>query len=185
MMKRFLSFIQQIKNSTKIAVKSLLNSIRLDTRSTTGSNLRNILLKTGKIHIEDLVPNDVLMLEYHPMQEQNEWKVPMILELIEIKQGQLSIPQFDDAEVDEIISFLCVSWCSPLSLLPTFRGFCQRFDPCSHKKYWSYPNIVHNLIFHACLMMIEIQIYIYNNITLSEKQDQAVARRIDGKSCQI
>ena len=109
MMKRFLTFIQQIRNSNKIACKSLLDSILLDTRSTTGSNLRNILLKTDRPHVYELVPNDVLELKYHPIEEKEIWRLPIIQELIEAKQHQFDIFQFTDAEVEEMLYFLCVS----------------------------------------------------------------------------
>ena len=46
--KRFLSFLDQIRKSSKSASNFLFNSILLDARSTTDSNLRNILLRTDK-----------------------------------------------------------------------------------------------------------------------------------------
>ena len=49
--KRFLTFLDQIRNSNKSASKFLLNTILFDTRSTTGSNLRNILLKIDKTRL--------------------------------------------------------------------------------------------------------------------------------------
>ena len=49
LIKRFLLFLQQIRNSSKIACKFLLETICLDTRSTTGSNLRRILLLTESL----------------------------------------------------------------------------------------------------------------------------------------
>ena len=55
---RFLTFIEQIRQSNKSATKFILNSIHLDARSTTGSNVRNILLETDKASISDLSPND-------------------------------------------------------------------------------------------------------------------------------
>ena len=61
---RFLSFLQQIRNSSKAASKFLLDSILLDDRSTTGSNLRNILLLTDKADVSQLVPNDAFFLHF-------------------------------------------------------------------------------------------------------------------------
>ena len=62
MLKRFLAFLQQIRNSDKEASKFLLESIYEDTNSITGSNLRNILLMTGKAtvwwHIQPEVPSN-------------------------------------------------------------------------------------------------------------------------------
>ena len=54
LMKRFLSFLCQIRQSNKSASKFLLETILLDARSTTGSNLRNILLETKKANIHEL-----------------------------------------------------------------------------------------------------------------------------------
>ena len=76
MLKRFLAFLQQIRNSDKEASKFLLESIYKDTNSITGSNLRNILLMTGKATVSELVPDDVSSLQYHPMPEDEMWKVP-------------------------------------------------------------------------------------------------------------
>ena len=108
MMKRFLNFVQQIKKSSKKASKFLLESIQHDARSITGSNLRNILLKTDKTSIQDLVPNDTLNIEYHPIQEDEKWKVSFIQELIEAKNSNLEVVDFTDDELDEIMEFLCV-----------------------------------------------------------------------------
>ena len=48
LVKRFLSFIVQVKKSSKIMPQHILNTIQHDVRSTTGSNLRNILLLSPK-----------------------------------------------------------------------------------------------------------------------------------------
>ena len=56
LVKRFLSFIAQIEKSVKIVPKQLLNCIRSDVRSTTGKNLRKILLLTEKSNVQFLNP---------------------------------------------------------------------------------------------------------------------------------
>ena len=66
LIKRFLGFVSQIENSKKIIPNILLQTIRRDCRSTTGSNLRNILLLTGKDDISELVPSDVAQMVYQP-----------------------------------------------------------------------------------------------------------------------
>ena len=63
-MKRFLSFLSQVNKSTKLLPKLLLNLVNNDARSTTGSNLRNIRLLTGKDRVEDLKESDVARYEY-------------------------------------------------------------------------------------------------------------------------
>ena len=103
LMKRFLNFVQQIKKSSKEASKFLLESIEHDARSITGSNLRNILLKTDKARIHDMVPNDALNIKYHPIKEEENWKVTMIEEIIEAKNNNIEVVDFT-----EIMEFLCV-----------------------------------------------------------------------------
>ena len=65
----FLSFLSQIKNSDKAAPKVLLECIKHDMISITGSNLRNMLLLTEKDNITDLVVSDVEKMEYHELSE--------------------------------------------------------------------------------------------------------------------
>ena len=109
LIKRFLTFLAQIRNSNKSASKFLLESILHDTNSTTGSNLRNILLKTDKSDVIELVPNDAFQLKYHQIEDHETWKVPLIKEIIETKQEQLEIFNFTNDDIDDMLNFLCTS----------------------------------------------------------------------------
>ena len=64
MIKNFLSFILQIQRSSKIVPNVILEQIKFDVRSVTGSNLRNILDLTDKDSIEDLRPSDAMRIRY-------------------------------------------------------------------------------------------------------------------------
>ena len=94
LMKRFLSFIQQIENSPKLLPNLLLRTIRNDSRSTTGSNLRNILLLTSKYDSVMLVPSDALEIEFLPVPEEDTWKINLVKELIDVKWGEAFIADF-------------------------------------------------------------------------------------------
>ena len=107
LVKRFLTFLQQIRNSNKSASKFLLESILHDTNSTTGSNLRNILLITDKSDVRDLLPSDASQLKYFPMDANENWKLPLIKEMIDTKQQQLEISNFTDDDLEEMLIFLC------------------------------------------------------------------------------
>ena len=74
------TFLEQIRKSTKLATKSLLNTILLDSRSTTGSNLLNILLRMDKSSMHDLVPSDDTTIDYHPihLRRYGEYHLSMI-----------------------------------------------------------------------------------------------------------
>ena len=109
LMKRFLNFVQQIENSPKVLPKLLLETIRNDSRSTTGSNLRNILLLTRNYDISKLVPHDALEIQYEPIQKENEWKIDMTKELIDVKWGEAGIENFSTTEIDDILEHICTS----------------------------------------------------------------------------
>ena len=109
LIQRFLKFIRQIRNSNKKSTKFLLNAIMEDTSSTTGSNLRNILIQTSKFSIHDLVPNDALSIEYHPIAFSDKWKVQFISEIIHIKHKQLNIMNLTEEDLEEMLTILCVS----------------------------------------------------------------------------
>ena len=82
LIKRFLSFLDQIRKSSKSASKFLFNSSLLDPRSTTGSNLRDILLRPDKTCIADLNPNDAFQIQYHPIKPEEKWRLPFINDII-------------------------------------------------------------------------------------------------------
>ena len=61
---RFLSFLQQIEKSRKNVPKQLLAFIKYDVRSTTGSNLRNILHLTNLTDIKEITRSNLKELKY-------------------------------------------------------------------------------------------------------------------------
>ena len=109
LIKRFLTFLDQIRKSDKTASKFLLETIYKDARSTTGANLRNILLRTNKTDVCQLVPNDAFDVHYHPISSVDEWRVPFIMELIDAKNDQLNISNIADDDLEEMLSALCTS----------------------------------------------------------------------------
>ena len=109
LLKRFLGFLSQVKNSSKKLPGLLLNIVKHDTRSTTGSNLRNILLLTGKHKIEDLNDSDVNNYCYAPVESEDLWKINMVREIIDVKAGQQNVDNFSEEELEEILNFLCTT----------------------------------------------------------------------------
>ena len=109
LMKRFLGFIQQIEKSPKLLPNILLQAVKRDCRSTTGSNLRNIMLLTTKDDITKLVPSDALEILYQPVLGESEWKVDMLMELIDVKHGQYEVENLSATEVEDILQYICTS----------------------------------------------------------------------------
>ena len=63
-----------------------------DVRTVTGQNLRNILLLTNKLHVDQLDPSIVSTLEYHKKDEQETWRTSLVKELVDLKHGDLVNP---------------------------------------------------------------------------------------------
>ena len=112
LVKRFLTFIEQIWKSNKSASKFLLDTILHDTGSTTGSNLRNILLQIDKTDVSELCPQDAYQLTYHQIPQEEQWRLPFIEDIIEAKNGQMLISNILDSDLDEMLSVLCTTWFS-------------------------------------------------------------------------
>ena len=110
LIKKFLGFINSIKKSSKPVLKHLFNMVKLDVRTTTGSNLRNILLMTDLQSVDDLKPNMVNKLKHNHIMEEDKWRVGIIREIMDMKNGTMVIPaDWSEEELDEILNFACVS----------------------------------------------------------------------------
>ena len=105
---RFMGFIEQIKKSAKQIPKMLLSTIQSDVRSTTGRNLRLIMLQCGKAHVDQLMKADSYTIPYHPTSEADKWKENMLREIVDVRSKQLVVDGFDMEELDEMLEFICV-----------------------------------------------------------------------------
>ena len=74
LMWRYQGFIRKIQNSKKKALRNLLSLVKNDVRKTTWSNLRKIMLLSGKNIIAEVL-NSRLDFEYHKLEEEEVWKV--------------------------------------------------------------------------------------------------------------
>ena len=102
--KNFIQFIEKLENSTKPLLRTILRAIKYDTRSTTGKNLRGILLLSNKGSIEELSLSDVDNFPYFSMPDEDEWKTEMLTLLLEERErGCL------DKEETEWFNYLCTS----------------------------------------------------------------------------
>ena len=91
LIKRFLSFLQQIEKSKKMNPEFLLNTIMNDTRSVTESNVKRILALTKKSKLDDITANDIENIVYEKIPEGNRWRIELIKEITDIKFRQLEL----------------------------------------------------------------------------------------------
>ena len=101
--RRYIKFVNSIKSSEKVVLRKMFNTVKQDCRSTTGMNLRNLMKKMGRSTVDELQPNDVGQLTYHPIPEGDEWKVACAKELVEVKNGILSVDLLMTKEMDQIL----------------------------------------------------------------------------------
>ena len=47
-------------------------------------------------------------IEYFPMKDEDLWKTKVISELLDYQEESLDIPSLDDAQVKNMLSYICV-----------------------------------------------------------------------------
>ena len=108
LIRNFLNFTNKIKQSPKAVLRHLYSIAKADVRTTTGSNLRNILLQTSLTSVDDLHPGAVKQLKYMEMKDMDMWRIPIIKEALDIRFGNINPPDgWTMDEFDEILNFAC------------------------------------------------------------------------------
>ena len=109
LIRNFLSFIDQIQKTPKTVARHLLDTIKFDVRSTTGSNLRNIMHLMQKDSIKDLCKSDVQSIVFSPVPENEKWRIGMLKELLEIRSNDLALENFSKDEINDMVNYVCTT----------------------------------------------------------------------------
>ena len=108
-MKNYFGFIIRIMDSSKPVLRQLYKIASSDVRTVTGCNLRNILLLTDRLQVEDLEPSLVDNIMYHKIEDKDMWKIGMVKELLDIKHGDVHLPEgWSEGELDKILDYACI-----------------------------------------------------------------------------
>ena len=91
--------IEKIRKSKKQILTTILSEIERDARSTTGNNLRLLMLECG---ISEVQPSDIDTLPYFQLADDEEWRTEMIKHLLEERQQH----PLDNEDL-EWLEFLC------------------------------------------------------------------------------
>jgi hypothetical protein len=86
LIKKFITFSSTVMSSSKPHVRYLANIQKDDKRSVFGSNIANICQEAGVDDIHEVNPS---MVDYVKIPDDEAWRVPMLLELTEMKAGRL------------------------------------------------------------------------------------------------
>ncbi len=100
--KRFLNFIHSVYNSKKIVLRKMLSLVKYDCRSTTGSNMRNIMKRVNKVNVDEVTINYLKHHVYLNVPAGDEWKVNFAKELIQ----RNNIGQTENKDMTEILNFI-------------------------------------------------------------------------------
>ena len=110
---RFVSFIQRIRKHPKFPLQFLLNITKDNVMSVTGKNVRKILAETGENDIFKVKVSDLKKeFKFFSIEDDDKWKVAMIEELVNVKQGSAQLEGEDGenmlttSEINDIISYV-------------------------------------------------------------------------------
>ena len=67
------------------------------------------MLLLGKVSIDDIRQKDIDNFEYSPVLPENQWKVDMVKEIIDVQADQLNVEKFSREELQEMMEYLCTS----------------------------------------------------------------------------
>ena len=115
LMKRFLRFLNAILKSSKPFLKFLLATVSKDVRSISGCNLRSLTLHSGIQVAPGTSASAVKCTREFCVPKSQEWRLPLLYSLLDIKAGELFLPnnERDDEDheevVDEILLHVCTS----------------------------------------------------------------------------
>ena len=112
---RYLTFIHSLIDSKKSCLSSLANKVICDKGSISGQNLNYISNKSGySIHsLMKTSPKTVSSaMKYFPTPEKDQWKIPFLHELLDIRNGNLHLEinegndNFTPEEIQELIHLI-------------------------------------------------------------------------------
>ena len=107
--KRFVTFTDKLKMSPKMVVRNINKIIGKDCRSTTGENIRRIMLNCGSDSFRGPTREDVSRKGFEAVPAGEEWRVDVINELIDMRDGFLEPNGWTSQEVDETLTYLCTT----------------------------------------------------------------------------
>ena len=103
--KNFMNFTKRIAASKKLAIRVLFETVKYDCQSTTGRNLRRLMVQYELDTIHELGAEATNGKQYATLPEGESWRVDIVKEIVEINQGLLIVTNFTRNELRDILDF--------------------------------------------------------------------------------
>ena len=112
LLSRLDGFYKAQLKSPKMTVRFLIKIAENDKRTVLGRTLDFLCVKCGlkATEVDKLIPHMVKSkMDYMEIPKHEQWRIPMIEEVLRIREGSGYIPGFTSTEVDEILLNICCS----------------------------------------------------------------------------
>jgi hypothetical protein len=107
---RFTSFYKSLVNCPKFCVRYLARLAETDMRTVMGRTLHHLMQQCTVNQLENLNPGLVKKsMKYSAIPEAEDWRVPLALELKDIRDGKCTLSEFSNSEVEELLAYACIS----------------------------------------------------------------------------
>ena len=109
---RYVTFYKSLVNSSKFPVRFISRLKEQDRRSVLGRNLLTILeeCNLSENSMENLTANLVKKnLRYFKVPEAEQWRLPILGELLMIREDNVRVDNLETNEVEEMIEHICIS----------------------------------------------------------------------------
>ena len=103
---RMIKFWHSLRTCNKGSIRYLANLVYDDRRTLTGRSVTNIAVDCGADRMS-LNLTCVRNMRYFPPPPGEEWRIPLVKELLDIKDEKLEVPGISTEDIDLIIEEIC------------------------------------------------------------------------------
>ncbi len=105
----FMTFTKKLSSSPKSSIRNVFELVQKDCRSVTGSNLRNITLECSSDLHRPFSTIEIKEKDFFPTPQDAAWKVPLIRELIEMRDDLRDKAGWKKEDIISTLQHLCTS----------------------------------------------------------------------------
>ena len=109
LIRRFVGFVDQLSSSKKEVLRNAFESLKADCRSTTGANIRNIMLECNADLLKPPSADEVKNLKFQPVPSGEEWRIDVIKHLLKIRDNGMEDAALNNDELTTMLEHLCTT----------------------------------------------------------------------------